>query len=217
MVKAAIFDLDGLLIDSESIWQETDKELLKRRGIVYRGIVRNKIRGLGQKEVMELFKREFGVAEDTDALISERRAIFYSLAKKGLKLLPGAIEIIKEFHKRGYVLSIATGGHTKEKIEKILAQFSLGNYFSVLVSSDEVKSGKPAPDVYLLTAALLGAQPLNCLVLEDAVNGILAAKNAGMKVFGVNKDLQIRTKLKEAGADKVFSSLEDIKLLEIKN
>lgn len=209
-VKAVIFDLDGLLIDSESMWQKTDKKLLKRRGIIYQGIVRNKIRGLGQKEVMELFKREFGVAQDTDALINERRDIFYSLAKKGLKLLPGVIEIIKEFHKRGYLLAIATGGHRKEKIKEILSKFGLSNYFSVLVSSDEVKNGKPAPDVYLLTATLLGAQPLNCLVLEDAVNGVLAAKAAGMKVFGVNKDLQIRTKLKEAGADKIFTDLKEV-------
>lgn len=210
MIQAVIFDLDGLLIDSESIWQETDKELLKRRGIVYQGIVRNKIRGLGQREVMELFKREFGVAQDTDELISERRAIFYSLAKKGLKLLPGAIEIVKELHKKGYALAIATGGHRKEKIKEILNQFGLSNYFSLLISSDEVVNGKPAPDVYLATAARLGVEPLNCLVLEDAVNGVLAAKNAGMKVFGVNKNLQIRTKLKEAGANKVFPSLEEI-------
>lgn len=210
MIQAVIFDLDGLLINSESIWQKTDKELLKRRGIVYQGIVRNKIRGLGQKEVMELFKMEFGVAQDTDTLISERRTIFYSLAKKGLKLLPGAREIIKELYKKDYALAIATGGHRKEKIKEILNQFGLSNYFSLLISSDEVVNGKPAPDVYLATAARLGVEPLNCLVLEDAVNGVLAAKNAGMKVFGVNKNLQIRTKLKEAGANKVFLSLEEI-------
>lgn len=209
-VKAVIFDLDGLLIASENLWRKTDIELLRGQNINYDIKIRSRIRGLGQKEAIELYQKELGLKGNIQTLIKERRAIFYSLAKNRLKLLPGAEKFIKELFKKSYGLAIATGGHRKEKIKEILTQFNLGNYFSVLLSSDEVKHGKPAPDVYLATAARLGVKPLNCLVLEDAVNGVLAAKNAGMKVFGVNKDLEIRKKLKESGADKVFSSLQKI-------
>jgi len=91
--------------------------------------------------------------------------------------------------------------------------FNLSNYFSVIVSSDQVKKGKPYPDVYLFTAKLLFLEPNDCLVLEDTVNGVLAGKAAGMEVFGVNKDEKIKKELKNAGADKVFSSLLEIKSL----
>lgn len=210
MIRAVIFDLDGLLIDSEGLWQKTDIEFLQKRGVVYNKRTRNKIRGTGQREAIEIYKKEFMIEGDIKNLISERRGIFYSLVKGKLSLLPGAEKFIKELHSKGYLLAVATGGHTKERIEGILRQFGLNRYFSLLVSSDEVERGKPAPDVYFATAIRLGVKPLNCLVLEDAVNGVLAAKNAGMKVFGINKDLQIRTKLKEAGADKIFLSLEEI-------
>ncbi|MBI1982267.1 MAG: HAD family phosphatase [Candidatus Levybacteria bacterium] len=211
-IQAVIFDLDGLLIASEDLWRETDIELLKRREIDYDIKIRSRIRGLGQKEAIELYKKEFGVKGDIQTLIKERRAIFYSLAKNRLKLLSGAGKLTQELYNRGYSLAIATGGHTKKKIQEILTQFGLENYFLVLISSDEVENGKPAPDVYLASATRLGVQPLNCLVLEDAVNGVLAAKNAGMRVFGVNRDLGIRNLLKEAGAERVFKSLNEIRL-----
>lgn len=209
MVKAVIFDLDGLLIASEDLWQKTDTEFLRRRDIIYDPKTRSKIRGTGQREAIEIYKKEFGIKGEVKNLIDERRNIFYSLAKAKLNLLPGVGRLIEELHLKDYILAVATGGHTKEKIKEILNQFGLSNYFSLLISSDEVKHGKPAPDVYLATATRLGVQPLNCLVLEDAVNGVLAAKAAGMKVFGVNKDLEIRRQLKEAGADRIFTDLKE--------
>lgn len=211
MIRAVIFDFDGLLIDSESIWDKTDKTLLGERNILYSMETREKIRGLGQKESIELFKKELGLSGETKKLIEERRRIFYKLALTNLRLLDGAEEFVKNLS-QNFVLAIATGGHKKEKVLEILSRLNLADYFSTIVSSDEVSNGKPHPDIFIYTAEKLGVLASQCLVLEDAVNGVLAGKRAGMTVFGVNKDEKIREKLKETGADKVFSSLNEVEL-----
>lgn len=213
-VKAIIFDLDGLLLDSEPIWEKTDQILLRKRNIIYNHKTRELIRGRGQKEAIEFFKEKFGLEGDTKELIKERRKIFYELLGEQPQLLEGASGLVRKLHKAGYLLAIATGGHTSQKVKEMFKKLDLETYFSLIISSDEVERGKPDPDVYLATAGRLGVKPLNCLVLEDAVNGVLAGKKAGMRAFGVNQDPEIRKRLKEAGADKVFSSLSEIQAIE---
>lgn len=212
MIRAVIFDLDGLLIDSKGAWNETDRILLEKRGIRLTEEVLRKVHGTGQKESIEAYKKYSGLEGDTKELIKERREIFYNLVKNDLRILDGGEEIVRKLSK-DFILAIATGGHKKEKVLEILSKFNLATYFPIIVSSDEVLNGKPSPDIYFYTAKKLGVEPKECLVLEDAPNGAIAGKRAGMVVFGVNKDGKIREKLKEAGADKVFSNLKEIELL----
>lgn len=209
-IKAVIFDMDGLVIDSEPFWDKADNELLRRRGKKYSSEVRKHILGRGQRESMEYFKNEFGLSGEIDDLIEERLSILYELLLPQMTLMEGAREAVNKFYKRGFLLAIATGGHRKENVIKILLKLGLAEYFFVIVTFQDAARGKPAPDIYLKMAELLGVAPEHCLVLEDSPNGVVAGKAAGMIVYGVNKDEDINRKLKNSGADKVFRSLLEI-------
>ncbi|HSX08715.1 MAG TPA: HAD family phosphatase [Candidatus Saccharimonadales bacterium] len=209
-IKAAIFDMDGLMIDSEPYWAQADKAFFEKYGKPYSSEVNVKIMGMGQREIMEFFKKEYGFIGETGALIKERKKLLYKFLLADVKLMEGIEELIHALYKEEIILAIATSGHTVEKAQEILAKFKLQDYFSLAVSGDDVEKSKPAPDIYLKTAELLYVQPSVCLVFEDAPKGVQAAKAAGMTVFAVNKDPELYQKVKEAGADEVFKSLTEI-------
>ena len=210
-IKAVIFDLDGLLIDSEPIWHHAYEIFLKNHEVSDNPKVYERMIGRGLRENMVIARDELGVKGDIKGLLGQIRRIFYDLlsSKKNI-LMKCAGELLSMLN--SYKLAVATGGHTKEKCSQILKNVGIFDYFNVIVSSDDVREGKPAPDVYLETARQLEVEPLKCLVFEDAVNGVVSARAAGMRVFGVNPDEKLRTELKKAGADEVFSSLAEVKL-----
>lgn len=211
-IKAVIFDLDGLLIDSEPVWWKAYEILCKNHKIIPDDYVAKSCHGMGLRECIEVYKKKLGLKGDTRKLLKEFRDIFYGLAlsKVNVKLLDGVRKVLENYKNKQ--LAVATGGHTGKMAFKLLKKTQIDSFFEKVISSDDVKKGKPDPDVYLETARQLKVKPPECLVLEDAPNGVLAGKAAGMTVYGVNKDREIREKLKEAGADKVFESLEEIKI-----
>ncbi len=211
-IKGVIFDLDGLIIDSEPMWDKTDTELLRKRGHKYTDEERKHILGSGQKGSMGFFKERFGLEESLEDLISERLEILREKYLPHVELMEGADRIIRAIGKRGIKMALATGGHKKETAKEILGKHEIEQFFSVIVGIDEVKHGKPHPEPFLKAAKQLGVAADRCLVLEDSPNGVRAGKAAGMSVIGVNQDLQIREDLERAGADEVFSSLADIQL-----
>jgi len=212
-MKAVIFDLDGLLIDSEPVWYKANDLFLKRRGFAYTPELQMEMMGTGQKEAIAIFKKKFKLNGSVDGLIKERKTIFYNLFSKDIKLMQGVPELLEGLKSKNMPMAIATGGHPPGKVKEILQMFNLRNYFSVIVSSDQVKRGKPYPDVYLFTSKLLSLNPDDCLVLEDTANGVLSGKAAGMSVIGVNSNLKMRENLLKAGAQKVYSNLSAIKNL----
>jgi len=211
-IKAVIFDLDGLLINSEPYWDKTDYAFFAKYGKKFTLDISRKTTGMGQRENMEFFIKTFDIPGDRDMLIVERRKMFYQQFLPNMVLMEGAEKLIRIFHKKGFSLAIATSGHTREKTLKIIKKLKIDNYFSVLVSGDDVKKSKPAPDIYLKTAELLQVKPAECLVIEDAPNGAIAGKAAGMTVYGVNSGRYFHDRLQEEGADEVFSSLSEITL-----
>lgn len=208
-INVVIFDMDGLLIDSEPFWFDANTKLLAKRGKEYTTEIFRKVVGKGEKEIMELFKAELGISGEIDDLIKERKEYLYESLLKNLVAMEGAGELIEKLSKK-YKLAIATGGHSEQKAREILQALSIDTYFPIIVTSGDVKRGKPYPDIYLLTAEKLHVSPKDCLVMEDAVNGVEAAKAAGMMVFGINKDPWFYSKLQEAGANKVFKYLSEI-------
>lgn len=209
-IKAVIFDMDGLLIDSEPVWDEADKVILGKRGHKRTDEITLKILGTGNKQTIETYKEEFGITDSTEELMEERMISFYEILEEKLSLMEGAQELIKKFSAAGKKLAIATSGSHKEKIGWMLDHLEVTQYFSVIVTGQDIKQNKPAPDIFLKAAKELGYPPVEGLVLEDAPNGVRAGKAAGMRVFGVNKDPNIAKELKKMGADKVFSSLSEI-------
>ena len=209
-INAVIFDLDGLLINSESAWDKAYFVFLKKHNVIDKPEISEKMTGMGLKDAIKIMIDELGLIGDVDELTEDYRQLFYDVfLKEKHVLMQGAGDLVQKLTSK-YQLAVATGGHTSEKCSQILKNIGIDKYFRVIVSSDDVNKGKPAPDVYLETARHLGVQPLKCLVLEDAVNGVLAAKAAGMLVYGVNADKKIRAELKKAGADEVYSSLKEL-------
>ena len=212
MIQAIIFDLDGLLIDSEPAWDKSYIVFLKKHNIVDKPEISEKMTGMGLKDAIGMMVGELGLRGDVDELTEDYRQLFYDVfLKEKHVLMESAGDLVQKLNGK-FKLAVATGGHTGEKCSQILKNIGIDKFFRVIVSSDDVNKGKPAPDVYLETARQIGVQPLNCLVLEDAVNGVVAAKAAGMIVFGVNADERMRSDLEKAGADEVYRSLKEVSI-----
>ncbi|MEK7580825.1 MAG: HAD family phosphatase [Patescibacteria group bacterium] len=212
-INAIIFDLDGLLIDSEPVWNDAYVKFISVKGLPDEPAVSSHFRGMGIKEIVGIWKKEYGLEGEIDQLAAEYRSCLYGLILEPgrLKLMDGATVLLEKL-KGKYVLGVATSGHRDEMARKILGLLGVENYFDQIISGDDVTHGKPAPDVYLESARKIAQRPINCLALEDSVNGVLSGKASGMKVIGVNADEKLRQQLQEAGADEVYSTLGDVRL-----
>ncbi|MFH1832915.1 MAG: HAD family phosphatase [Candidatus Levyibacteriota bacterium] len=211
-LRAVIFDLDGLLIDSEPAWATATRILLKKLGVDYHGELREQMIGRGQRECAEIYIKHYKLKESVEDFAQKRWKVLYSFLEKNLKLMPGAKNLIRELSANNLALALATAGHQKKKAKKILQKFFLGDFFKIIISGLDVPRGKPFPHIYFFCAQKLDVSPSQCLVLEDSPNGVIAGKRAGMTVYGVNKDRELREKMNDAGADKVFHSLTEIEL-----
>jgi len=212
-IKVVIFDLDGLLIDSEVVWNRAYYKFIEMKNLPHEPEVSAQFVGKGLKEIIQLWQERYGLKGDQDKLLEEYRDVFYDILfnSENFRLMEGAEELIKQLHKK-YKLAVCTGGHDWKRCSQILKNLGVGSYFEVTASSDDVKEGKPAPDIYLDVARKLGVDPSECLVLEDSVNGVISAKRAGMSVYAVNPESPLRHDLKKQHPEKVFASLREISL-----
>ncbi len=207
--KAVIFDMDGVLVDTMPFWEEAKKQFLERHSVAHDQLISQTF-GMGLKDIVEVYKKQRGLQGDTQTLTAEFREIFYELLKqKGLLPLPGTIAFVSKLSAQK-PLAVATGGHTGAVAKELLTDVGLAAYFSHIISSDDVKKGKPEPDVFLFAAKKLGQSPENCVVVEDAVNGVMAGVAAKIPVIGVNKDKATREKLLYSGAATVVTSFEEL-------
>jgi beta-phosphoglucomutase family hydrolase len=207
--KGALFDLDGVLIDSSPFhfasWVKLGEEV-------------------GFTMTPELFRQTFGQRNDailrrffsdaTDeqiAIWSERKeALYRQLAAGKLTPLPGARELVRALKGAGFRLAIASST-PRQNIAFALEQIGMADVFDALVGAEDVTKGKPDPEVFLTAAKRLGVPPERCLVFEDAIAGVIAAKRGGMKCIAVTTT-NPRDALVEAGADLVVDSLSELSL-----
>lgn len=214
MIKAVIFDMDGVMIDSEPLWEKTERILLAKRGIDYNPTYRDKIVGLNQNDSGRLMKETFNLIETVEEIIAERIEILLDLYEKELELMPGLLPILKGLKESEFLLALASSSPIRV-INFVLDKFSLMEFFSVVVSGDFIELGKPHPDIYIYTAKRLGIAPRECVVIEDSINGVKAAKGAGMICIAVpDKRLEQR---EFQIADLVVDSLGMISVEAIKN
>jgi HAD superfamily hydrolase (TIGR01509 family) len=178
-VKGTVFDLDGVLVDSEPLWGEAIVEALRAIGATYRPELEPRHRGMKFQELVEFLLAEHGCR---DAAFGPRLldALLPRLDAR-LKPLPGAEAALRLARQRGKV-ALASGSPLAV-IRRIVARF--GWRFDAICSADEVPRGKPAPDVFLVAAARLGVAPRDCVAVEDSANGLRAAKAAGMRVIAI--------------------------------
>jgi HAD superfamily hydrolase (TIGR01509 family) len=184
MIHAVIFDMDGLLIDSEPL----AKEAWQAAACLYGGEITtalfDRMLGLRQVECAELVCAELGLSVAAPALCRQRNDLFLDGLHGRLKLMEGAGELLEELHARGVRRALATSGE-RRYVNVVVKELHLERAFDVRAVAEDVAHGKPAPDVYLLAARHLSVPPSECLVLEDAPNGIKAAKAAGMSCVAV--------------------------------
>jgi HAD superfamily hydrolase (TIGR01509 family) len=183
MPDAVIFDLDGVLMDSEQRWNEAKRALVQEAGGRWRDDAATAMMGMSSPEWSAYLRDELGVALPAGAINREVVRRMREGYRRELPLLPGAGEAVRALAGR-WPLGLASSSN-REIIDLALELAGFGDAFAVTVSSEEVEHGKPAPDVYLEAAARLGAAPVRCVAIEDSANGLRAAAAAGMAVIAV--------------------------------
>ena len=192
-IKAIIFDVDGTLIDSMWIWKQVDVEFLSKRGISLPERLQSEIEGMSYSETAIYFKARFDLPESLDEIKEEWRIMAEDYYKCHIKLKSGAKEFLKLLYEKGFTIGIATS-NSRELVEHMLANHNIKQYFSNIRTSCEVDKGKPHTDVYLKVAEDMGIEPDHCIVFEDTVAGVMAAKAAGMKVFAMADEISLESK-----------------------
>jgi len=178
-VLSVIFDLDGLLADTEPLWTESARRLLARRGLRYDPAMKARTLGRHPLEVMGIYKERYHLTEEPDVLVAERLALLREIYQTSLRLMPGAEALVRALSDEGVPMAVASSSPST-LVGWVLGQLGLHPPIAVWVGSDQVQHGKPAPDLFLLAAAALEAAPDRCVVLEDSPAGLMAARAAGM-------------------------------------
>ena len=183
-IDAVIFDLDGTLVDSMWMWRSIDIEYLARFGIEMPQNLQSCIEGKSFSETAEYFKETFRLPDSLEQIKSAWNQMAWEKYKNEVPLKEGAAELLRYLKKEGIPAGIATS-NSKELVELIIEKLGIKEYFGSIRTSCEVEKGKPSPDIYLLVARDLGVLPERCLVFEDVLQGVMAGKNANMKVCAV--------------------------------
>jgi HAD superfamily hydrolase (TIGR01509 family) len=182
-IEAVIFDVDGVLVDSEHAWEAARRDVALGSGGRWRDGAQAQMMGMSTPEWTDWMREELGVQLDPAAIfrrVTERMEAGY---RQELPLLPGATDVVRALAAR-WALAVASSS-SRVLIDLVLELSELGPCFRATVSSEEVERGKPAPDVYLEAARKLGVDPQACAVIEDSTNGIRAGAAAGMHVIAV--------------------------------
>ena len=182
--QAVIFDLDGTLVDSMWMWKDIDIEFLARYGYECPEDLQKAIEGMSFSETAVYFKERFALPIELDEIKRIWTEMSIDKYRNEVPLKPGAGEFLRRLKERGVALGIATS-NGRDMVDAVLGSLGIEALFDNVTVGCEVANGKPAPDIYLHVAGLLGVRPENCLVFEDVPAGILAGKRAGMEVCAV--------------------------------
>jgi len=211
-IEAVVFDLDGVLVDSEPIHFRAANRVLERFGkAIDEGAYRTFI-GLGEVATWMDWRKRFGLPESVDTLLAAHTAARLEEIATGVPAIPEAVELARHLSAGGLRLAIASSS-TPPVIDALLRALQLDGVFAVRVSGEdpEVRHSKPAPDVYLVAAARLAVSPVACLAIEDSGPGVMAAKRAGMTCIAVPNQWTADQDFTEA--DIVLASLRYFPLL----
>lgn len=189
--KAVIFDMDGSLIDSMWIWLEVDRLYMGKYNLSPAENFYQDIEGKSYIETAQYFLDAFPALDRTvEEVCREWTELAMDMYLTRVPLKPGAGEFLKRMDAQGILMGIATS-NSRELAEAVLDALHVREYFSAIVTSDDVQKGKPMPDVYLKAAEELGVLPQECLIFEDVPNGIRAGKNAGMSACAVHDSFSV--------------------------
>ena len=183
MIGAVVFDLDGVLIDSEPVWEEVRRGLVAEYGGHWASDAQRRLMGMSTQEWARYLSEDLGVGlppGQVAALVIDRMAARY---REEIPFLPGAVDSVRRLAGR-WPLGLASSAPAV-LIETVLEAAGLRSYFRVTMSTEQVPHGKPAPDIYLAVTARLGVAPSDCAAVEDSSNGLRSAAAAGLRVIAV--------------------------------
>jgi HAD superfamily hydrolase (TIGR01509 family) len=182
-VRAVIFDLDGVLINSEPLWEQIRRDLVREHGGHWSDEAQRRLMGMNTQEWSRYLSEDLGVGlppQEVASVVIDRMATSYA---SELPLIPGAVEAVQRMSER-WPLGLASSSPTA-LIETVLESAGLQLQFRVTMSTEEVERGKPSPDVYLAVADRLGVSPDQCVAVEDSSNGLRSASAAGLRTIAI--------------------------------
>jgi len=208
VTDGVVFDLDGLLLDSEQVWDAARQQFVRKRGGRWHERAQRDMMGMSSPEWSRYMHERIGLAEppeEINRIVVERMLERYA---EGPPWLPGAIDAVRRLA-ADFVLGLASSSN-RELIDRVLEAGGIAACFRATASSEEVAAGKPAPDVYLEVARRLGVDPHECTAIEDSHNGIRSAKAAGMRCVAI-PNAHFPPGEATAEADAVVASLAELR------
>ncbi len=205
---AVIFDLDGVIVDSEPLHERAQRVVFGRYGIDVPAAFFQQFKGQTEEDVFEFAVRAFSMDHVSAADLVVQKHRVYETLIDDVEPVAGALPFIERLARRGVPLGLTTSA-TPENQRRVFDLFDLHGYFAAVVTVADVTRAKPHPEPYLTTAARLGVLPERCLVLEDSAHGVLAARRAGCSVAAVTTSFGA-AQLAEAGAHLTFDRFEEL-------
>ena len=210
-LRAVIFDLDGVLADSEPWWNEIDAQLLREYGTDYHGEYHREVLGVSYRLAVEFYKEKFNISMSTEEMMKRRGEIAAEFFANRVDLFPSAKTVLKELRRMNppLRLGLATSS-VSASARPFLDRHQITEFFDLIITGDEIERGKPKPAIYLRAAEKLGVSANECLVIEDSLSGIAAAKAANMRVAAIPDRRFVDPREYEEEADYVLSDLSEI-------
>ena len=207
--RAVIFDLDGVLADSEPWWNQIDAQLLAEHSVIYRGEYHQNVLGVSYRLAVDFYKKTFAISAPTEELMRRRGEIATEFFANRVGLFPHVREVLGQLRDMDLRLAVATSS-VGASARPFLDRHQLTSFFDVIITGDEIERGKPHPDIYLRAAEKLGIPPNECLVVEDSLSGVAAGKAAGMRVAAIPDRRFVDPRDYEKKADYVLRDLTEI-------
>jgi mannitol-1-/sugar-/sorbitol-6-/2-deoxyglucose-6-phosphatase len=209
--RAVIFDLDGILADSEPWWNQIDAKLLAEHGVTYGGEYHRDVLGVSYRLAVEFYKKTYGLSVPTKEMMRRRGEIATEFFANRIDLFPSTKQVLQELRQMNppVRLGLATSS-VSASARPFLDRHKLTPFFEVIVTGEEVERGKPHPDIYLHAAEKLNVAADACLVIEDSLSGIAAAKAANMRVAAIPDTRFVDPRDYEKEADYALGSLKEI-------
>lgn len=204
--RAVVFDMDGLLLETEDLWHAAESELFRRHGAEFTRDDQLALIGTSPEVSARFYAQRLGYPEGRGgALFDEMIGVMHELVRREVGARPGAVELVRELRGRDVPIGLASNS-PRFLVDDALATAGLTAAFDAIVTSDDVTHPKPAPDIYLRACELLGVPPTEALALEDSTSGVAAAKAAGLTCIAV----PLFAETDVSAADEVVASLEDL-------
>ncbi len=184
VVDAVVFDLDGLLVNTEDLYQHVGTEMLRRRGRTFDGDLLDAMMGRPQRVALQVMIDWHGLPDTVETLAAETKTIFQGLLDTRLEPMPGAVSLVEDLVQRGLPRGVATSSGP-DFAHDVLGRVGLLDHFGFVLTSADVMHGKPHPEIYKTAARRMGVEPRRMLVLEDSATGCAAAVAAGAIAIAV--------------------------------